>query len=110
MNFGKAIFSPLLDLLSPYEFRQGVKRYQGRYKIKSFSYWDQILWIALARLTYRESFCDIQACLRGNQPKLYPLGFRGKVSRTTLDRATRSSIDAKIASFLNEILNRPQKA
>lgn len=89
MNSGKTIFSQLLEFLPTYEFRQCVKRYQGHYKIKSFSCWDQFLCMAFAQLTYRESLRDIQACLRGNQSKLYHMGFRGKVSRNTLAHANQ---------------------
>ena len=59
MNQGKTIFSQLLDFLPTYEFRQCVKRYQGHYKIKSFSCWDQFLCMAFAQLTYRESLRDL---------------------------------------------------
>jgi len=89
MNSGKTIFSQLLEFLPTYEFRQCVKRYQGHYKIKSCSCWDQFLCMAFAQLTYRESLRDIQACLRGNQSKLYHMGFRGKVSRNTLAHANQ---------------------
>lgn len=89
MNFGKTIFSQLMEFLPIYEFRQCVKRYRGNYKIKSFSCWDQFLCMAFAQLTYRESLRDIQACLRGNHQKLYHMGFRGKVSRNTLAHANQ---------------------
>jgi hypothetical protein len=89
MNSGKTIFSQLLEFLSSHEFRQCVKRYQGHYKIKSFSCWDQFLCMAFAQLTYRESLRDIQACLRGNQQKLYHMGFRGHVARNTLAHANQ---------------------
>jgi len=89
MNSGKTIFSQLLDFLPSYEFRQCVKRYRGHYKIKSFSCWDQFLCMAFAQLSYRESLRDIQACLRGNQQKLYHMGFRGKISRNTLAHANQ---------------------
>jgi len=87
MNSGKTIFSQLMEFLPSYEFRQCVNRYRGHYKIKSFSCWDQFLCMAFAQLTYRESLRDIQACLRGNQQKLYHMGFRGNVSRNTLAHA-----------------------
>ena len=87
MNSDKTIFSQLLKFLPTYEFRQCVKRYQGHYKVKSFSCWDQFLCMAFAQLTYRESLRDIQACLRGNQSKLYHMGFRGNIARNTLAHA-----------------------
>jgi len=89
MNYGKTIFAQLMDFLPAHEFRQCVERYQGHYKIKSFTCWDQFLCMAFAQLTYRESLRDIQACLRGSQQKLYHLGFRGKVSRNTLAHANQ---------------------
>ena len=87
MNSGKSIFSQLMDFLPSYEFRQCVERYQGNYKLKSFSCWDQFLCMAFAQLTYRESLRDIEACLRAQQTKLYHLGIRGQVSRNTLAHA-----------------------
>jgi hypothetical protein len=89
MNSGQTIFSQLMEFLPSYEFRQCVNRYNGNYKIKSFSCWDQFLSMAFAQLTYRESLRDIQACLRAAQNKLYHMGFRGKISRNTLANANQ---------------------
>src|SRR5574340_1675544 len=90
MNFGKTIFSQLMDFLPTYEFRQCVERYHGNYKIKSFSCWDQFLCMAFAQLSYRESLRDIVACLRAQERRLYHLGIRGTVSRSTLADANES--------------------
>jgi len=76
-----------MDFLPAKAFRQCVRRYQGDYKLKSFSCWDQFLCMAFAQLTYRESLRDIEACLRAQQTKLYHLGIRGQVSRNTLAHA-----------------------
>jgi Transposase DDE domain/Domain of unknown function (DUF4372) len=84
MNTGRTIFAQLMDLLPLPEFRRCVDRYQGDYKSQSFSALDQFLCLAFAQLTYRESLRDIEACLRVQQPKLYHLGIRGRVSRSTL--------------------------
>ena len=89
MNSGKTIFTQLMDFLSPYEFRQCVQRYNGNFKIKSFSCWDQFLCMAFAQLTFRESLRDIQACLRATPARLYHAGIRGKVSRNTLAHANQ---------------------
>ncbi len=89
MNLGKTIFAQVMDFLPSYEFRRCVQRYNGNYKIKSFSCWDQFLCMAFAQLTYRESLRDIEACLRATQTKLYHLGIRGKVSRNTLAHANQ---------------------
>jgi Domain of unknown function (DUF4372)/Transposase DDE domain len=87
MNSGKSIFAQLMDFLPAKAFRRCVERYQGDYKLKSFSCWDQFLCMAFAQLTYRESLRDIEACLRAQQTKLYHLGIRGQVSRNTLAHA-----------------------
>ena len=87
MNGGKSIFSQLTDFLPWTRFQECVARYQGDYKLKSFSCWDQFLCMAFAQLTYRESLRDIEACLRANQTKLYHMGIRGRVSRNTLANA-----------------------
>jgi len=87
MNSGRTLFAQLMDFVSPYEFRKCVDRYQGHYKVQSFTCWDQFLCMAFAQLTYRESLRDIQACLRVAQPKLYHMGFRGTVARNTLAHA-----------------------
>ena len=89
MNAGRTIFSQLMSFLPAYEFRQCVERYNGNYKIKSFSCWDQFLCMAFAQLTYRESLRDIQACLRAAKQKMYHMGIRGKISRNTLAHANQ---------------------
>ncbi len=90
MNSGRTVFSQLMDFLPMYEFHKCVDRYDGNYKVQSFSCWDQYLCMAFAQLTYRESLRDIQVCLRASEPKLYHMGFRGKVSRNTLANANQS--------------------
>ena len=90
MNVGRTVFAQLLDHLSSYEFQQCVTRYRGDYQQKTFSCWDQYLAMAFAQLTYRDSLRDIEACLRSMQGKLYHMGFRGKVARSTLADANES--------------------
>ena len=89
MNAGKTVFAQLMNFLPVYEFHQCVERYDGEYKVKSFSCWDQYLSMAFAQLTYRESLRDIEACLRAAGAKLYHMGIRGKVSRNTLANANQ---------------------
>lgn len=89
MNSGKTIFAQLMDFIPIYEFRKCVERYDGNFKIKTFSCWDQFLTMAFAQLTYRESLRDIEACLRMAPAKLYHMGFRSKISRNTLSNANQ---------------------
>ena len=90
MNQGRTVFSQLISFLPDREFRRCVERYQGDIRLRGFSCWDQYLAMAFAQLTYRESLRDIEACLRSMQGKLYHLGFRGKVARSTLADANES--------------------
>ena len=105
MNSGKTIFSQLMDFLPMYEFQKCVERYNGNYKMKSFSCWDQFLCLAFAQLTYRESLRDIEACLRAHQTKLYHMGFRGQVSRNTLANANQVR-DCRIYADFAQVLIR----
>jgi hypothetical protein len=89
MNSGKTIFAQLMDFIATYEFRKCVERYDGNYKVKSFSCWDQFLTMAFAQLTYRESLRDIEACLRMAPAKLYHMGFRSRISRNTMSNANQ---------------------
>lgn len=84
MNAGRTVFSQLIEHVPGKEFQKCVARYRGDYYLKRFSCWDQFLAMAFAQLTYRESLRDIEACLRAMSRKLYHMGFRSKVARSTL--------------------------
>jgi len=90
MNTGKTVFSQVMEFLPLHEFRKCVERYQGDYKVQKFSCMDQFLCMAFAQLTYRESLRDIESCLRSMQTKLYHMGFRGSISRSTLADANEN--------------------
>jgi len=103
MNLGRTVFSQLVDLLPTYQFQLCVDRYQGNHYVKDFSCWDQFLSLAFAQLTYRESLRDIETCLRSQQPKLYHMGFRGRISRNTLAHANETR-DWRIYADFAQIL------
>lgn len=84
MQSGRYVFSQVMDLMSVREFRRCVRRYRGDYRTKKFSCLDQLRCMAFAQLTGRESLRDIESCLRSLQPKLYHVGIRSRVSRSTL--------------------------
>jgi Domain of unknown function (DUF4372)/Transposase DDE domain len=90
VNSGRTVFSQLIQHLPEKEFQKCVVRYNGDSNFRGFSCWDQLLAMAFAQLTYRESLRDIESCLRALQSKLYHMGFRGKVSRSTLADANES--------------------
>src|ERR1700676_1989806 len=79
-----------MDHLPRYEFQKCVARYRGDYQRKSFSCWDQFLAMGFAQFTYRESLRDIETCLRSVSSKLYHVGFRGQVARSTLADANET--------------------
>ena len=78
------VFTQLMTFLPKHEFRSCVQRYRGDRRIRNFSCLDQFRCMAFAQLTYRDSLRDIETCLRAIPSKLYHLGIRGKVSRSTL--------------------------
>jgi len=84
MYTGKIIFSQVMDHLPMHTLRRCVHRYQGNYRVRGFTCIDQFLCMAFAQLTYRESLRDIEACLRAQNNKLYHMGIRARVSRSTL--------------------------
>lgn len=84
MNLGKLVFAQITQHLPLTTFRRCVARYGGEHKIKTFSCVDQYLCMAFAQLTYRESLRDIEACLRAQADKLYHMGIKSRVSRSTL--------------------------
>jgi len=87
MNAGKTVFAQLLAHLPRHEFRRAVARHRGNYRVRSFSCWDQFIAMAFAQLSGRESLRDIEACLSSHREKLYHVGMRGKISRSTLAEA-----------------------
>ncbi len=109
MNTGRTVFSQIMDYLPLDEFRKCVKRYQGNYKVKSFSCLDQLLCMAFAQLTYRESLRDIEACLRSMQNKLYHMGIRGGVSRNTLAHANETRDWRIYADFAQVLIHQARR-
>jgi hypothetical protein len=84
MHIGKLVFSQVMEHLPIHEFQKCVTRYGGDYKSRGFSCRDQFLCLSFAQLTFRESLRDIESCLRSVPEKLYHLGFRGRIARSTL--------------------------
>jgi hypothetical protein len=105
MNEGRLIFAQLMDLLPRYEFSKCVDRYRGNHRVRSFTCRDQFLCMAFAQLTYRESLRDIEACLLSLQGKLYHMGIRGKVSRSTLADANENRDWRIYADFAQVLIN-----
>jgi hypothetical protein len=105
MNSGRTIFAQLMDHLPAYEFQKCVDRYDGDHKFRGFSCRDQFLALAFAQLTYREGLRDIEACLRSVSSKLYHMGFRGKVSKSTLADANEAHDWRIFADFAQVLIH-----
>ena len=103
MYQGQTVFSQVMDFLPQKKFHRCVNRYNGNYRVRSFTCYDQLLCMAFAQLTYRESLRDIECCLRAMREKLYHMGIRGKVSRSTLADANETR-DWRIYSAFAQIL------
>jgi hypothetical protein len=105
MYAGKLVFAQLTDLIHPEQFRRCVRRYDGEYKVKTFSCWSQFVCMAFGQLTFRESLRDVETCLRSCPEQLYHLGLRGDVSHSTLADANRER-DWRIYHDLAQLLIR----
>jgi hypothetical protein len=104
MHTGRFVFAELIAHLPHKEFQKCVTRYDGDHHLRSFSCWDQYLAMAFAQFTYRESLRDIEACLGAMQGKLYHLGFRGMVARSTLADANETHDWRIFADFAHYLI------
>ncbi|MDA8100349.1 MAG: IS4 family transposase [Nitrospiraceae bacterium] len=84
MNQGKTLFAQVMEFVPWTSFARIVTRYGGDSGVRSLPCTEQFRAMAFAQLTYRESLRDIEACLLANQTKLYGMGFRSPVKRSTL--------------------------
>ena len=84
MNMGKTLFAQIMEFVPWTSFARIVTRYGGDTRVRSLACTEQFRAMAFAQLTYRESLRDIETCLLANQAKLYSMGFRTPVKRSTL--------------------------
>lgn len=104
MNCGKTVFSQIMDFLPSYELKKCVIRYNGHYKVKSFSCLNQYYCMSFAQLAYRESLRDIEACLHAAPGRLYQMGIRGKVCKSTLADANANRDWRIYADFAQKLI------
>jgi transposase len=90
VNAGKLLFAQLMVFLPWTSFVRSVTRYGGDRRVRNLSCAEQFRAMAFAQLTYRESLRDIEACLSAQPAKLYAMGFRSPVRRSTLAEANES--------------------
>ena len=109
MNTGRTILSQLFDFVSKYEFDKCVDKYQGNYRIKSFTCWEQFIVMAFAQLTNRESLRDIESCLEAISSKLYHSGVKSKVKKSTLADANEKRDWRIYAEFAQLLIQEARK-
>ncbi len=101
MYVGKTLFAQVMEFLPWKTFHRLVARYQADHRMRTLSCADQFRIMAFAQLTYRESLRDIEACLAAQQNKLYHMGIKEAVARSTLADANERRDWRLYADFAN---------
>lgn len=109
MNSEKTVFAQLLSFIPCYEFDKCVARYKGNYRVRTFTCWEQFIVMCFAQLTYRDSLRDIETCLRAMQSKLYHIGLKSKISKSTIADANESRDWRIFADFSHYLIQWAEK-
>ena len=109
MNAGKTLFAQIMDFLPWSTFQRIVQKYSGEHRVRYLHCAEQFRIMAFAQLTYRESLRDIEACLSAQAAKLYHMGLRGPVSRSTLADANESRDWRIYADFAQRLITQARK-
>ena len=109
MNTGKTLFAQLMDFLPWSTFSRIVSRYDGDRAVRTLSCAAQFRVMAFAQLTYRESLRDIEACLSAQAGKLYHMGFRDRVHRSTLADANEARDWRIYAEFAQRLIGQARR-
>lgn len=109
MNHGKYVFAQLIEFLSHNDFLSCVSKYQGNYKVKTFSCWNQLLYMVFGQLSNRESLSDLIVCLQSQQNKSYHLGMGKGTSKANLAKANEKRDYRIYESFASILVTQVQK-
>jgi hypothetical protein len=109
MYTGKTLFAQLMDFLPWTTFARIVERYGGDRYAKSLRCAEHFRVMAFAQLTYRESLRDIEACLSAQASKLYHMGFREPIRRSTLSDANEARDWRIYADFAQVLIRQARK-
>jgi hypothetical protein len=90
MYVGKTLFAQVMEFVPWTNFARIVQRHGGNSGVRTLSCAEQFRAMAFAQLTWRESLRDIETSLSANASKLYAMGFRSAVKRSTLADANES--------------------
>jgi hypothetical protein len=105
MPIGKTVFSQLISFLPKYEFNKCVARYRGNFKVQQFSCWDQLLFLIFAQLTSRSSLRSTIDVLNSRRDKLYHMGFRCNIVKSTIADANEHRDWRIYADFAQILIN-----
>lgn len=109
MNTGKILFAQIMNYLPWKTFHRIVDRYEGNYRIRTLPCSDQFRVLAFAQLTFRESLRDIEACLSAQSAKLYHMGIRSSVKRSTLADANERRDWRIYAEFAQRLITQARE-
>jgi Domain of unknown function (DUF4372)/Transposase DDE domain len=109
MNSGKTLFAQLMDFLPWSSFARIVDRHDGDLRVRTLACTEQFRAMAFAQLTYRESLRDIEVCLSAQPSKLYHMGFREPVHRSTLSDANEARDWRIYAEFAQRLIRQARR-
>jgi len=109
MYIGKTLFAQIMEFLPWKTFHRIVNRYDGDFRIRTLSCAEHFRILAFAQLTYRESLRDIETCLSAQANKLYHMGIREAVSRSTLADANANRDWRIYAEFAQRLINQARQ-
>jgi hypothetical protein len=109
MYVGKTLFAQLMDFVPWTSFRRIVARYGGDTRVRSLNCAEQFRIMAFAQLTWRESLRDIEVCLSAQAAKLYHMGLRETVHRSTLADANEARDWRIWAEFAHVLIRRARR-
>ncbi len=109
MYESQTLFAQLMDFLPWTSFARIVKRYDGDHRVRTLRCTEHFRVMSFAQLTYRESLRDIEACLSAQSAKLYRMGFRGPIPRSTLADANERRDWRMYAEFAHLLIRRARR-
>ena len=109
MNQGKYVFAQLIEFLSHNDFFRCVAKYDGNYKVKTFTCWHQLLYMIFGQLSNRDSLSDLITCLQSQQNKSYHLGMGKGTSKANIAKANENRDYRIYESFAMTLVAQAQK-
>jgi hypothetical protein len=109
MNLGKTLFAQLMEFVPWTSFARIVARYSGDARVSTLPSTEHFRIMAYAQLTWRESLRDIEVTLGANATKLYGMGLRQAVRRSTLADANERRDWRIWADFAAVLIGRANK-